>query len=84
MAAVEVQQSIPGAVHELQLSLVQTQPIVCTINVSTISSSNSVVLDNTVVFYEYFEHIAAGVDVQVRAPDTSLREVLYGREYNTN
>jgi len=67
--------------HELQLSLIQTQPTTCTINVRTISSSiiissGGVVLDNTIVFYEYFKHIAAGVDVQVRAPDTRLRKVL--------
>ncbi len=81
MAAVKVQRSIPSAVHELQLSLVQTQPIVGTINVRSISSigvssSGGVVLDNAIVFDEYFKHVTAGVDVEVRAPDTSLRKVL--------
>ena len=34
-----------------------------------------VILD-TIVLYEYLEDITTGVDVQVSAPDTRLREVL--------
>ena len=73
VAAVKVQQSIPGAMHVLQLPLIQTQPI-ATKSISIISIC-SVIFD-TIVLYEYLKDIATGVDVQVRAPNTRLREVL--------
>ena len=74
MAAVEVQQSIPGTMHVLQLSFIQTQSI--TISISSISITSCGIVLDTIVLYEYLKDIATGVDVEVRAPDTRFRKVL--------